>query len=101
MEMVKGLENKSYEKQLRELRLKKRRLRVDIIILYHFLKGGCREVAAGLFSQVKTDGTRGNLIKLQQGRFRLDGGEMSILKGLSKTEIGCPGSGQITIPRYI
>ncbi|KAK4831689.1 hypothetical protein QYF61_018741 [Mycteria americana] len=48
--LVKGLEQKSYEEWLREL----------------------GEVGVGLFSQVTSDRTRGNGLKLHQGRFRLD-----------------------------
>ena len=44
----------------------------DLIAAFQYLKGAYRKDGEGLFTRAWSDGTRGNGLKLKEGRFRLD-----------------------------
>ena len=52
--------------------LKKRRLLVDCIVAFQYLKAAYKQEGEWLFTRVESDRTRENGFKLRKGRFRLD-----------------------------
>jgi len=73
--MIRGMEHLSCKEKLRELGLfspEKKRLQRDLIVGFQYLKGAYKKEEDKLFSRACCDRTRGNRLKLEDGRFSLD-----------------------------
>ncbi|RMC17191.1 hypothetical protein DUI87_05768 [Hirundo rustica rustica] len=90
-ELVKRVEEKSDEEQLRVSCLEERKLRENFIALYNSLKGRCSRVGIGLCSQAAGNSLRGQGLDLQQGglvwfieRVKDIGTEVTIPRGVKR-----------------
>ena len=73
--MLRGLQHLPYKDRLRELgllSLEKRRLRGELIAAFQDLKGASKQEGRQLFERGDKSRTRGNGLKLKEGRLRLN-----------------------------
>ncbi|TRZ23417.1 hypothetical protein HGM15179_003711 [Zosterops borbonicus] len=70
--MEKGLEQKSDEEQLRELRVFSLEKRSDLIAFYNSLRGDGSRVGISLLFQVTSYMVRGNTLRMHWDKFRLE-----------------------------
>ena len=57
------------------VQMEMRRLQGDLRAAFQYLKGAYRKAGEGLFIRAGSNRTRGNVFKLEEGRFRLDNGK--------------------------
>ena len=77
--MIRGLQHFLYEDRLRELglsSLEKGRLWGDLIAAFPYLKGDYKQEGSQLFTRDDDGRTSGKCLKLMEGRFKLDTGEV-------------------------
>jgi len=75
IKMMWGLDHLSYEESLRQLglfSLEKRRLWGDLTVAFRYIKGAYQKARQRRFTKAWSDKTRGNSLKLKNGRFRMD-----------------------------
>ena len=72
--MIRGLEHLLCEDRLRELGLfsLQKRKPEGLIPTFQYLKGAYKKAGEGILIRARSDRTRGNGFKLEEGRFRLD-----------------------------
>jgi len=73
--MLPGMEGRSYEERLRDLRLfslERRRLRSDLIEAYKMIRGLDRVDSESIFPRMVKTGTQGHSSKLWDDRYRTD-----------------------------
>jgi len=74
-EMIMGLEHLSYNERLKELglfSLEKKRLKGELKNVHKYMKEGCKEDRARLFSVVRSSRTRGKGHQVEHRRFPLN-----------------------------
>jgi len=91
--MIRGLQHLCYKDRLRELglfSLEKRRLWGDLIAAFQDLKGAYKQEGRQLFERGDKSRTRGNGLKLKEGRLRLDVREKLFTMRVVRCWNSCP-----------